>query len=63
MNIFVIFLLQITDKDIVSQKVCQKCCQVTIKMFEFRKTSLKNDQLLKVSTEIVVLSNVNIYYI
>ncbi|XP_018574416.1 uncharacterized protein LOC108913352 [Anoplophora glabripennis] len=39
--------VEITVNDIISQKICKKCCQVTIKMFEFRRTSLKNDLHLK----------------
>ncbi|KAJ8943051.1 hypothetical protein NQ318_022595 [Aromia moschata] len=38
---------KISKNDIVSQKICAKCCHITIKMFEFRKTSMKNDSYLK----------------
>lgn len=57
MNLFV--LLQITMNDIITQKICKKCCQVTIKMFEFRRTSLKNDQQLRVS---IFIFNMPIYW-
>ncbi|KAJ8924497.1 hypothetical protein NQ315_007294 [Exocentrus adspersus] len=39
--------VKISPKDNVSQKICTKCCQVTIKMFEFRRTSLRNDLHLR----------------
>ncbi|KAJ8924498.1 hypothetical protein NQ315_007295 [Exocentrus adspersus] len=39
--------VEVLSKDIISQKICIKCRQITVKMFEFRNTSLKNDKYLR----------------
>ncbi|XP_074034412.1 uncharacterized protein isoform X2 [Leptinotarsa decemlineata] len=45
--IFAISGVEIFQNDIVSQKICSKCCQISMKMFQFREQSMKNDQILK----------------
>ncbi|XP_018574419.1 uncharacterized protein LOC108913355 isoform X2 [Anoplophora glabripennis] len=39
--------VEISTTDAVSQSICEKCCHIIIKMFEFRKKSLENDTQLK----------------
>ncbi|KAJ8943053.1 hypothetical protein NQ318_022597 [Aromia moschata] len=39
--------VEIHMKDLISQKICKQCCEVTIKMFEFRRKSLANDRILR----------------
>ncbi|KAJ8943052.1 hypothetical protein NQ318_022596 [Aromia moschata] len=39
--------VQINMNDTVSQKICNKCCEITVRMFEFRRISLANDRRLK----------------
>ncbi|CAG9821485.1 unnamed protein product [Phaedon cochleariae] len=45
--VFVTTGVEIHIKDIITQKICHRCLQVAIKMFQFRKESLKNDKYLK----------------
>ncbi|XP_064211455.1 uncharacterized protein LOC107398245 isoform X1 [Tribolium castaneum] len=39
--------VEISQSDKVTQMVCSTCCQITIKMYKFRMTSMKNDRDLK----------------
>ncbi|CAH1365179.1 unnamed protein product [Tenebrio molitor] len=39
--------VEINKTDRVTQMVCNTCCQITIKMYKFRTSSMKNDRDLK----------------
>nr|XP_023022174.1 uncharacterized protein LOC111510481 [Leptinotarsa decemlineata] len=39
--------VEIYEKDVISQKICKKCCHISIKMFQFRNASQENDRYLK----------------
>ncbi|XP_063905584.1 uncharacterized protein LOC135124452 isoform X3 [Zophobas morio] len=45
--IYVTSGVEISRTDTVTQMVCSTCCQVTIKMYQFRTKSIKNDKDLK----------------
>ncbi|CAH0551965.1 unnamed protein product [Brassicogethes aeneus] len=39
--------VEINETDSISKSACSRCLQITIKMFKFRTTALKNDQELR----------------
>ncbi|KAG5879354.1 hypothetical protein JTB14_030985 [Gonioctena quinquepunctata] len=45
--IFITTGVEIHPKDVVSQKICTKCMQDAIKLFEFRQESVKTDKYLR----------------
>ncbi|KAG5879355.1 hypothetical protein JTB14_030986 [Gonioctena quinquepunctata] len=45
--IFITTGVEVHTKDIITQKICAKCCYISFKMFEFRKTSSNSDRFLK----------------
>ncbi|XP_060526323.1 uncharacterized protein LOC132701967 isoform X2 [Cylas formicarius] len=45
--IYVTTGVRIEPTDIVSQKVCSRCCKITLKMYQFRQDALKQDKALK----------------
>ncbi|KAJ8970890.1 hypothetical protein NQ314_000977 [Rhamnusium bicolor] len=45
--IFITTGVEIHKNDVISQKICEKCNQRTMKMFRFRKRCIQNDKRLK----------------
>ncbi|KAJ8924496.1 hypothetical protein NQ315_007293 [Exocentrus adspersus] len=45
--IYVTTGIEILTTDGISQKICEKCCHIIIKIVEFKKMSHKNDRILK----------------
>uniref|UniRef100_A0A1Y1KZP1 ZAD domain-containing protein n=1 Tax=Photinus pyralis TaxID=7054 RepID=A0A1Y1KZP1_PHOPY len=39
--------LEIKEDDIVSKMVCQRCCEIAVKLHRYRSNALNNDKLLK----------------